>query len=175
MKTRIKKIYYTVLLLLISSSLSYANQNCDNTKDKSTPTERFIINTGFETGTVTDTKTNLMWKTCIEGLYGPNCQQGYPYKSKWRDSFNIAKQSTFATYTDWRIPSKEELNSLVETACNSPAINQDVFLGNNNLFVWTNKQYITRRYYFAWGVDFTSGENYTDFQVANNYVRLVRG
>lgn len=171
MKIKNKRISCLILIYFFCTNLFYANQICDGTKDKSTPSERFIINQGFETGTVTDIQTGLMWKICINGLYGENCQYGNPYKSKWRDSFSLAKESTFATYTDWRIPSKEELNSIIETACTNPAINQNIFPGDNNRFIWTNKQYLTRKFYFAWGVDFTDGKNRTDFQVENNNVK----
>lgn len=161
-----------IFILLLCSNLIYA-QDCDMSKIPSTPTKRFVINSGTDIGTVTDSQTGLMWKRCLEGQYNVDCQ-GYIFTMPWHTALSNAKQSTFGGYTDWRLPTVQELETIVEQNCKNPAINQEVFPNTNNSFVWSSSQRITRKYYFAWGIDFSDGDSYLDFQVADNGVRLVR-
>ena len=57
-------------------------------------------------GTITDTKTQLTWKKCSEGQSGDNCS-GEPAKYEWDDA--MAKFGK----GEWRLPTKDELKSLV--------------------------------------------------------------
>lgn len=63
-------------------------------------------------GTVTDTKTRLMWKKCSEGQYGKKCQ-GKAKRFKWKEAMQHSKLVNFAGFDDWRMPSYDELKSLV--------------------------------------------------------------
>ena len=64
-------------------------------------------------GTVTDTRTGLMWKKCAEGLSGATCI-GTAQLYNWPGAFNQAESSTFAGHADWRLPNIKELSSLIE-------------------------------------------------------------
>ena len=64
-------------------------------------------------GTITDTKTGLMWKKCTEGLTGIDCKQGKLEKYKWQAAKDHAKQVVFANHSDWRLPTRMELHGLV--------------------------------------------------------------
>lgn len=113
-----------------------------------TPTSDFIINAD---GTVLHTNTGLMWKRCVEGLSGSSCQTGGRIYKKWEDALILAKNSNFAGYSDWRLPSWAEAKSLVDPTCYAPAMNEFVFPGptpdsyqqiwtsttNSNNSVWT--------------------------------------
>lgn len=76
---------------------------------------RFIDNGD---GTVTDTQTNLMWKTCSEGqifdtnnsFVCPGLAETYSWKEA-NEKFTANIQSV--GYSDWRLPSREELMSLI--------------------------------------------------------------
>ncbi len=63
-------------------------------------------------GTVIDKRTGLMWLQCTVGLKwnGKNCE-GEETKLHWQE----AKQQkvTFAGYSDWRLPTRFELETLV--------------------------------------------------------------
>lgn len=148
-------------------------QICDSNREPSTPDARFVINAGAEFGTVTDIKTGLMWKQCVEGQFGSECT-GSPITYSWPNAMEYAKNNYFAGYDDWRLPNRDELSTLIETACYSPAINLNVFPNSASDFIWSSSKYITRRYYFAWGVEFSDGGKKTDFMVSRNKFRLVR-
>lgn len=166
--------YLVLLLIYLLTKNIYAQQNCNLDSEKTTPNERFIVNNIDNFYVVIDLKTNLMWKHCLEGLYGDNCSIGNTRQYKWRTSFDIATQSSYANYTNWRIPNIDELKSIIEYSCINPSINKNIFPNSNNSFVWSSNQYITRKYYFAKGVDFTDGKEHLDFQIAENSIRLVR-
>jgi hypothetical protein len=55
-----------------------------------------------------------MWKQCAEGLSGATCQTGSAQTFTWANALAHAEASTFANYTDWRLPNVKELSSLVE-------------------------------------------------------------
>ena len=78
-------------------------------------------------GTVTDTRTGLMWKQCNEGLSGATCEIGSSLLLNWDEALALAEASTFAGYSDWRLPNVKELSSLVEECRREPAINTNLF------------------------------------------------
>lgn len=90
-----------------------------------TPTADFIDNGD---GTVTHHKTGLMWQRCSLGQTWDdgNCSGDALYYS-WADALQHAKQNTFAGASDWRLPNKNELLSIVEYRCFAPAINSKIF------------------------------------------------
>lgn len=63
-------------------------------------------------GTVTNTKTKLTWKRCLEGQIwtGSTCQGAYK-KYTWDEASKL--KIDFAGKTDWRLPSIDELNTIV--------------------------------------------------------------
>jgi hypothetical protein len=61
-------------------------------------------------GEVTDTVTGLVWKQCVSGFSGSDCEVGAA-DSK---TFEQAKQSAGE---EWRLPTRSELASLVERKC----------------------------------------------------------
>jgi hypothetical protein len=47
-------------------------------------------------GTVSDTRTGLMWKQCLEGLSGDRCQTGAELARTWGGALTLALASDFA-------------------------------------------------------------------------------
>ena len=123
-----------IVCILFFVNLSYtstifAQQTCRTVfLPATTPTEQFINNND---GTVTDTKTNLMWKRCAEGRTNDNCSVGSNVTVTWEGALQrvleVNRSGGFAGQTDWRIPNIKELMSLVEFQCYEPAINLTVF------------------------------------------------
>lgn len=79
--------------------------------------KRFRVNSD---GTVSDSNKGLMWKRCSEGLSGATCQGGSLQTYTWQKAMDL-KGSSFAGYSDWRLPTIKELRGL--TYCSSGATN----------------------------------------------------
>ena len=138
-----------------------------------TPTSDFVVNAN---GTVLHTPTGLIWKQCNEGKSGAACATGAAAYMTWANALTTARASTFAGYTDWRLPNKQELESLVDDTCYAPAINDTVFSGTVAGQTWTSTSFAAGPAY-AWYVGFGGGgSSYFGIGVNATYaVRLVRG
>lgn len=64
-------------------------------------------------GTVTDVKTGLMWKRCMEGRSGEHCEIGQSATGTWNEAMKkFGVGTSFAGYDDWRMPTIDELLTL---------------------------------------------------------------
>ena len=96
--------------------------------------------------TVTDKYTGLMWKRCGEGWSGATCATGAALSVNWQDALKrVATVNGSATlglgFTDWRLPNRNELATLVERLCVTPAINSTIFPGTLSQSYWTSSPY----------------------------------
>ncbi|MFC1857400.1 DUF1566 domain-containing protein [Thermodesulfobacteriota bacterium] len=74
--------------------------------------DRFVDN---KDGTVTDTKTNLMW---IKNGW----RAEFISVESWFDAIDKCKRFSHGNYTDWRLPTLEEWNSLIDKNNQNPAL-----------------------------------------------------
>lgn len=126
-------------------------------------------------GTVTDSRTGLMWKRCAEGLAGDECDTGQVSEMTWSGALEHARSCEFAGHDDWRLPNVRELQSLAERGCDaSPAINQIVFPNTPSSFFWSGSP-LTVYSSHAWSVSFDYGSSYHNGRYKESHVRLVRG
>lgn len=156
------------LIILLFPVLSIA-QTCQTA---SIPNNQFKDNGN---GTITDTKTGLMWKKCSEGQTGNNCE-GAAQKYSWKKALaqsQTVNQTGFANYKDWRVPNAKELYSIAEEKCINPAINTTIFPNTPPLLFWSSSSNASNSY-DAWDVNFYYGYSDTDFKDYNYHVRLVR-
>uniref|UniRef100_UPI004056AAD6 Lcl C-terminal domain-containing protein n=1 Tax=Candidatus Electronema sp. TaxID=2698783 RepID=UPI004056AAD6 len=156
--------FLTVSFLIASPAFA----GCDADLAKST--EHLTVNAD---GTVSDSKTKLMWKRCPEGYTytSPNtCTAGATATYTW--SVALTLPATFATYTDWRLPNVKELQSIVEEQCSAPAINVTAFPNTPSSKVWANSPSAASGY--AWYVDFSTGTAVDALKTQSYGVRLVR-
>ena len=125
-------------------------------------------------GTVTDKQTGLMWQKCTLGLTGASCAAGIALTLTWQAALASANNNTDNGYSDWRVPNKNELESLAEQACQGPAINKTVFPATVSNSYWSSSPYA---YYnsYAWIVNFSYGNVDSNDRSYSGYVRLVRG
>ena len=72
-------------------------------------------------GTVTDTRTGLMWKRTAEKKELPSTTETFSF------DLAVAIQSNFAGHSDWRLPSIEELRNLLDSRL-KPMLDETVFL-----------------------------------------------
>jgi len=128
-------------------------------------------------GTVTDTRTGLMWKQCVEGLSGASCQTGSQQIFTWAEALVHAEASTFANYNDWRLPNVKELSSLVEECRAGPSINTNRFPNTPNSGLFSSSPDARSPLFsaFVWVVSFDDGANEEGLRGGTRGARLVRG
>jgi hypothetical protein len=147
--------------------------------------------------TVTDNLTKLMWQQCGRGqkLTLKGCE-GLPMKFTWSSAMSgFAKDSQFAGHGDWRMPTHQELRTLVWCGDDNmpvppagdggvcegrnapvPAINGKVFPNTHGAFWSSSNSEGEQGEPLAWFVDFdhdTSGRAHQNAQVTLP-IRLVR-
>lgn len=120
-------------------------------------------------GTILDKNTNLTWQN---RWLDNNGNQINFIKSKWQSACDYCDSLELGGYSDWRLPTKHELFSVVDLSKSNPAINTS-FANTKNTYYWseTSNSYNTNN---AWYVNFSDG--YVGEQSKNNglYVRCVR-
>ncbi|MEW6039998.1 MAG: DUF1566 domain-containing protein [Elusimicrobiota bacterium] len=120
-------------------------------------------------GTITDNRTGLMW---VKDGNSAGCNNGGTLT--WESALTFCEGLSYAGYSDWRLPNRRELMSIVDYGTYNPSINTTYFLNTQSNWYWTSTTYVPDTSY-AWGVYFTNG--YVGYSVRTNvvYVRPVRG
>ena len=85
---------------------------------------------------------------------------------------NSVNTSALCGYTDWRLPTKEELQGILASS-GSPRIDTTWFPNTQAGDYWSSSPYVGYSY-FALYVHFYYGHDSFNFRVSNFYVRLVR-
>ena len=177
MKVRFMKALINSILLLACLSSGGVFAYCDSNTIATTPDSEFTDNGD---GTVTHHETGLMWKQCPEGLSGASCATGTVTSYSWslalQQSEGLNAGGGFAGYTDWRVPNKKELRSIVELQCAFPSINENYFpnMSSGSFYYWTastDPNSVNK----ALMVLFSIGLDYSYFKSSSYDVILVRG
>jgi len=112
----------------------------------------------FTKSTITDMKTSLMWQRLTPG------------ENHWHGAKNYAQNLTLSGYSDWRLPTKQELQTIVETKY-KPTI--DPVFDCRSSFYWSDSSYSANDSN-AWHVNFNFGNLSYDDKSNSWYVRCVR-
>jgi len=154
-------------------------------------------------GTVIDKDTGLHWMQCTLGQtwHGGTCE-GETEEYKWYQALDVGNSYTYAGYSDWRVPTIYELNTLVYCSngksilyeeggssskniggwgCKSnsygkyksPTISQSIFPNTPVSAVWSSSP-IENYSDYAWYVGFDDGYTYNNIRTNSSHVRLVR-
>lgn len=112
--------------------------------------------------TVLDQVTSLMW------------ERNVPMATHiWDDARKRCEDLTVAGYSDWRLPTRIELVTLVHYTKANPAIDESTFGNNPSSGFWTASRYASDAD-ASWVVAFTVGLVYVDFNESLHYSRCVR-
>ena len=162
-------------LTLLAMSYAVQAQTCKpESIPASTPNSQLQDNGD---GTITDRKTGLIWKQCVEGLSGNTCASGSAEIFSWQQALQRAQTVNsgggFAGASDWRVPTIKELSSLVEQQCAGPAINLTRFPNTGSDIVWSSSA-VAGSSNNAWVVYFGNGGTNWGNKGVNCQLRLVR-
>ncbi|MDP4028452.1 MAG: DUF1566 domain-containing protein [Gallionella sp.] len=128
-------------------------------------------------GTVTDTVTGLMWDKCSWGQSNNvTCAGGAASTHTWTQALGVAVSANSASYkghNDWRLPNRNELESLVKIDVSDPAIDATAFPNTVSDWYWTSTNYAPDPT-AAWLVYFYDGYPDANGKTFYGYVRLVR-
>jgi hypothetical protein len=145
----------------------------------------------FADGTLSDPQTGLTWMRCSLGQTwdGKTCRgDGIPMT--WKDALEQSGDG-FAGYDDWRLPTVDELKTIVYcstsqpkawnetgTKCQGsftrPTIDVSLFPGTPSGGFWSSSPHVDDSSH-AWYVGFGGGVVYSYVRDGQFYARLVRG
>ena len=136
------------------------------------PLANFVINGN---GTVTDTTTDLMWQQCIYGqTWSGTACTGRTATRTLNPLLYVQElnNTNYLGYGDWRLPTRNEVQSLVDYSRWNPAT---AFPQTAASGYWSSTAAVNATSN-AWFVDFSDGGVY-DYDKASDdwYVRAVRG
>ncbi len=143
----LKKWIFLCLLILLTPVLAMGD---------------FLDNEG---GTITDTVTGLMWQKATHAT-----------TMDWEGAMLSCEARIFPNtdvYTDWRLPSRSELHSIVAYG-KSPATDALFAVGAESDYYWTSTTYV-KDAKMAWCVNFKTGIIEAKLKTEKHHVRGVRG
>jgi len=112
-------------------------------------------------GTITDTKTNLMW------------QQETTRPLTWDAAIKYCDKLKLSGYSDWRLPTIQELFSLIDFTKFNPCTDTAFFPDTESSDYWSSTTNASHTDY-AWLVYFDDGDVYGLNKSFAYYVRAVR-
>lgn len=128
----------------------------------------------------TDNVTELVWKTCSEGLSGADCTTGSASEMNWYDAIDACSYlngansgNGYAGLKDWRLPTRSELESLPNYDNYNPAIDSEAFpVTPSSGVTWTST---TRALSMnsAWNIHFNASVISNNTKETIGYVRCV--
>jgi len=130
-------------------------------------------------GTVTDSKTGLMWKRCSEGQGGSDCSVGSAATYTWTGAQGQAvaanRDGGFAKHTGWRVPTSSELHLVKEHNCGTVSIDPVAFPNAQPGWFWSSYP-VGHDGNDGWITDFYSATDDDGWSHKDNlhHVRLVR-
>jgi len=130
------------------------------------------------TNIVLDNTTGLQWQN--NKLVTSDDYSSFPGEKNWNKANQYCENLSLDTYEDWRLPSIDELLTLVDYSKQDNMLD-DMFnhLGSvvgypEYYYYWSSTSYSTDSA-FAWNIDLKTGEHHYHGKNSNDNVRCVRG
>ncbi len=171
------RLFSGLAALAFPLALTAAESHCQadtGDTDAATPSSAFSDNGD---GTVTHEETGLTWARCAVGQEWSNggCD-GRALVFRWEGATQAAEDLNanggLAGHEDWRLPTRNELKSIVETCREAPAINTSIFPDTPQTGFWSSTSADERD--SAWFVGFYKGLDYPYRKETGYRVRVVR-
>ena len=141
--TRLSRIRKRVLLLLAGASVA-GLVSCDVHEIETTCSDYFEVGDlgNFDIsqfGLARDKKTNTVWYRCPGGktFLHHRCK-GQTVLATWDEAMAYAEEFSEKAGSTWRLPTKKEMKSIMESSCNAPTINLNVFPATEVANFWTS-------------------------------------
>ena len=168
---------YDLAGAIITCGSAYNGQDAQYTHASSTHTcdPSYTTSTVSGVNVVTDNCTGLMWRQCSEGQStstSSNCS-GSATTYTWDAALSQCLNSSYAGYSDWRLPNVRELPSIVRYGSSSPAIDLTYFPNTPSAHYWSASTYVNSPS-SAWYVDFYYGFVVVSTKSTGYDVRCVR-
>jgi|GEM_PF-5512599 len=123
---------------------------------------------------VKDNVTGLIWENKTTDSSIHDASKTY----NWADAQNVfiaqLNALNFGGHNDWRLPTREELRSIVKYSLSSPAITTEYFPNTKSNNYWSSSTGANSTSY-AWNVYFLNGSDNNYNKSGSYYVRAVRG
>jgi len=154
-----KKVNFQAeVLKYLAEIAKYLSPEKVGVKSQESPDSRFI---DCGDGTIKDTKTGLMWQ-----------KEGSAERMTHEKAEEYCAKLSVGGHKDWRLPTVEELVSLVDYKKYSPAIASDLFKVETSWY-WTSTIYAGSAG-SAWVVNFGGGDVNWDNRGDDGFVLAVR-
>ena len=115
----------------------------------------------YFSNTVKDNYTGLIWQKEDDGV-----------KRNWKDAKRYCRNLSLDGYSDWRLPTMEELYYLGDITKIKPAIDTNYFSVKNSWY-WSSTTYKNDSYGVR-GLDFEYGNDAWVNKLSKNFVLCVR-
>jgi len=115
-----------------------------------------------------DKETGLVW----EVKNRKKIEKKFNFDESIRYAQKLNKES-YAGFCDWRVPTKEELHTIVTEKKHNGKYTKEALSKNSSSVYWSSTT-VASVTSSAWGVDFSFGNDYLYVKTGTNFVRCVR-
>jgi hypothetical protein len=165
-----RSLFLSILAMNMLFSINSFAQICSQRGITNTSDNRYHM---LSNGSVIDYATNLMWMRCAVGqIWNGQICVGETTRYTYPQALQAVKENNFLDKTDWRIPTIQELQSLVATDCSEPAINLKAFPSTATNDFWSLSPSVVEGN--IWFTNFANGSSRFDVMNSQKSIRFVR-
>jgi len=124
---------------------------------------------------VQDNNTGLVWEVKSPKKGDLNYfEDKYTWKQAQDTYIKQLNKKKYGGFSDWRLPNKDELRSIIDYGKANPAVDPTFFPNTKSDFYWTSVIYNMQKP-FVWGIFFGLGSGICYTPQSQRFVRAVRG